>query len=1478
MIAPARKMLISVLLTQELTASIGGKVVPGYNHFAARIEPSAHSLASKASTQKVDDDDLEKTLDRVQEVDSILQEQMDSGMLNKPKAVSFMSQSGTNLFLNPPTKQELKALLGGKVDNNQLATRMEPSAHSLASKASTQKAGDDDLEKTLDRVQEVDSILQEQMDSGMLNKPKAVSFVSQSGTNLFLNPPTKQELKALLGGKVDNSQLATRIDPSTHSFARKSSTKKVDDVDMEETFNMVQEVDTMMQEQMESGILNRPKAASFVSQTGTNLFLDSPTKQELKAIISGNVSPKHHQSFFQVGSKNVEDDLHQMSPAPADRKLDEASASAQEHSKASSDEEVADMETIWDNMEKNAEVAEQAMPFTPESLARKRAAESRNAVSFVAMSSNRTRQQSSDAGVASQENKEFAEEEVADMEKIWDSLVETVRDNMEKNAEVAEQAIPFTPARLSRKRAAEAHKSVSFLSVSSNSSINSSRKQLLNQMLLGLRNMSHELDVAEARLNQHTKSVSKKLAALASEDEEPAAAPAKEEKPVEEPAKEEKPAEEPAKEEKPTEEPPKEEKPTEEPDTEEKAAEEIAKEENPTEEPANQDKPAEELANEEKPAEELANNEEKKDKEQDEAEAAETAVEEIGEVVGVASKPPVAAIQPYGQVDNHDESYDLIKDHGDSELVDLLQEFSVKAGKAEDGMMPLNGERHNQLVSMNKTTSGNFLFPLPQKAFSFLAVSSSTAQQSKDEEGDDLDEFDEMMEEFTRNAANATSEIAMLDKEHTKRLANTNATANLPIMVKTVASRKIAETHQIWDDVSSIREVLKSRSHAPTSAVSFLSISDEPASEQTETSDQLQEKVESTTGDLRLVAEEAEALEQIIGNQVKDAASKLQANVDEAEQLIGGGAPAIASFLSVSKSSRNSSSAVGSDGHKLLRQTVQQADVIMEKLRSVLQMLEPKSTVSSQPVSTEFFSLNDSTTREQATAHVDGKAFSAFHARTLEEQLKRVDDKLKQSVHEIKSRLKTIREQTNHEVIKLLDTAANGEELMELTEQPDDVSALSFLNISDSLSKSNDLPGVPDDVHQQLRDSLHRVDLMIKELRKLIAYLDPVIANDYHSFLKAFGQPHERHSKMTFAEPLHTTGGRARESYFKDSSAAVEAHNQRVPRPSWTAAVNKFSDLSAEELRAHFGYKRLAADQGTHMSLASTSVMKESAMLEYVDWRSRVSSLHRVHDQGECGSCWAYAAVGALEAYLELSVNKTMHLLPDQLVQCVANPHRCGGSGGCMGATASLAFEYVRTNGLQAGPSYDIWNSICSHQVQDNTVVRSRGLVQLPVNQALPLMQALQHGPVAVSVAGSDWFPYQSGIFDSCPHNVVVDHAVLALGYGKDGKDGATPGLKYWLLRNSWGAGWGEGGFIRLLRHDDYEGYCGEDSDPLAGTGCIGGPPKVTVCGMCGILSDSSYPVGVHVVDPLPILRGSAVDSQSEAQGSERKAFLAARQ
>jgi len=242
----------------------------------------------------------------------------------------------------------------------------------------------------------------------------------------------------------------------------------------------------------------------------------------------------------------------------------------------------------------------------------------------------------------------------------------------------------------------------------------------------------------------------------------------------------------------------------------------------------------------------------------------------------------------------------------------------------------------------------------------------------------------------------------------------------------------------------------------------------------------------------------------------------------------------------------------------------------------------------------------------------------------------------------------------------------------------------------------------------------------------------------------------------------------------------------------------------------------------------------------------------KVKDQGICGSCWAFSATATLESRAAIATGTLLELSEQEFVSCAKNPKHCGGTGGCDGSTQALAFEYSKGQCLSAEADYPYQSGEEGDTLACKTSARSPavchdGYVELPVNNYTALFDAIQDGPVAISVAAGEraFMLYESGILDSKSCGYTQDHAVTLVGYGTYkvflGKD-----VDYWIVRNSWGSSWGEEGFIRIRRFGEGKEPCGEDDDPLDGDACEGDDAPRTYCGICGILSSSSYPTSVH--------------------------------
>eukprot|EP00051_Salpingoeca_urceolata_P026979 m.479525 g.479525 ORF g.479525 m.479525 type:complete len:396 (+) comp21496_c0_seq1:157-1344(+) len=333
-----------------------------------------------------------------------------------------------------------------------------------------------------------------------------------------------------------------------------------------------------------------------------------------------------------------------------------------------------------------------------------------------------------------------------------------------------------------------------------------------------------------------------------------------------------------------------------------------------------------------------------------------------------------------------------------------------------------------------------------------------------------------------------------------------------------------------------------------------------------------------------------------------------------------------------------------------------------------------------------------------------------------------------------------------------------------------------------------------------------------------------------------------------------------RRHIFEQRLQEIHTHNSDATA-TYTKGVNHLTDRTEEELKAMLGYRKAlahdyAANNAVEYNTELPTTLEDLGDLPpAVDWRSK-GVITPVKDQGTCGSCWAFASTETIESYVAL--NKDMPILeelsPQQLVECSANPQHCGGVGGCQGSIPELAFNYVKENGMTTEyylpyTSHDgkTCSPNCTCQYENKTASASiDGFVKLQPNSYPAVMTALATiGPLAVNVQANTWSTYEAGIFpvDGCNKNDTdIDHVVQLVGYGSFG------GQDYFTIRNSWTPLWGEQGYIRLARSSTP--VCNPDTTPLDGTGCTGGPTKVTVCGTCGVLYDASYVTGAKAVKP----------------------------
>ncbi|GAA0160487.1 cysteine protease [Lithospermum erythrorhizon] len=274
-----------------------------------------------------------------------------------------------------------------------------------------------------------------------------------------------------------------------------------------------------------------------------------------------------------------------------------------------------------------------------------------------------------------------------------------------------------------------------------------------------------------------------------------------------------------------------------------------------------------------------------------------------------------------------------------------------------------------------------------------------------------------------------------------------------------------------------------------------------------------------------------------------------------------------------------------------------------------------------------------------------------------------------------------------------------------------------------------------------------------------------------------------------------------RYNVFKNNVEYIDSVNNAGVR-TYKLSVNKFADLTNEDFRStRNGFKQAPFPRSCKATFMYENV---SAIPTSMDWRSK-GAVTPIKDQGQCGCCWAFSTVAATEGINQLTTGKLVSLSEQELVDCDTG----GEDQGCGGGLMDYGFNFiVKNHGLTTESNYPYQgvDATCNTKKASNDAVTISGCEDVPVNSESGLLKAVAGQPVSVAIdaSGQDFQFYSSGVFTgSC--GTELDHGVTAVGYGT-----ADDGTKYWLVKNSWGATWGEKGYIRMQRDvTAKEGICG---------------------------------------------------------------------
>lgn len=241
-----------------------------------------------------------------------------------------------------------------------------------------------------------------------------------------------------------------------------------------------------------------------------------------------------------------------------------------------------------------------------------------------------------------------------------------------------------------------------------------------------------------------------------------------------------------------------------------------------------------------------------------------------------------------------------------------------------------------------------------------------------------------------------------------------------------------------------------------------------------------------------------------------------------------------------------------------------------------------------------------------------------------------------------------------------------------------------------------------------------------------------------------------------------------RKMIFEKNLVIINKHNTDDSQ-TYKMGINQFTAMTDDE------FAQIYLDPKPAVSFVDN---EEPIVTADVDWVSK-GGVSPIKNQGACGSCWAFSATGVLESWSKIKKGQSVSLSEQQLVDC----SRSYGNQGCNGGWPSSALKFVKDHGITTESAY-------AYTAKDGTCKATTGSFKISGynnnSGCNGLSSALQSMPVSVTVDATNWSKYSSGVFSNC--GTGINHAVLLVG--------ATG--SNWKIKNSWGSGWGESGFIRL--------------------------------------------------------------------------------
>ena len=284
----------------------------------------------------------------------------------------------------------------------------------------------------------------------------------------------------------------------------------------------------------------------------------------------------------------------------------------------------------------------------------------------------------------------------------------------------------------------------------------------------------------------------------------------------------------------------------------------------------------------------------------------------------------------------------------------------------------------------------------------------------------------------------------------------------------------------------------------------------------------------------------------------------------------------------------------------------------------------------------------------------------------------------------------------------------------------------------------------------------------------------------------------------------NNVGLNTRHNIYNKRGVEIDRHNRNNMGSGYRKAENKFTDMTKMERQLNTGLANVTSSVHKRSLGRKSRLQLREVAPEAFDHRTE-GHVSPVTNQGMCGSCWAFAAVYALEGALSMaSEEKVKQLSVQEMLSCTFEDDEA--RNGCRGGWYMDGWEYVKEHGRLAEAASDPYRGLDTHC--DPDISRKPNALtgytvvdweRVPEGDDAALAQFSAKHVISVGVDSTNLFEYSEGVFrdEECAVPGDVDHAVTVVGYT----------TQVWIVKNSWGDEWGEEGYVMITR--ELKSHCG---------------------------------------------------------------------